>query len=155
MKQTYLFPPNYQQIVKAFPHVRHKPVLFAYGDTIYNPMRTKIPPTLIAHEAVHAGQQRMDWQDPTQWWDRYIADKEFRLRQEIPAHIAEYKAQATLRQLTAIAKRLASSLYGDLIDYEHAYALILDGAREVSTATTQVSDMSDTSDKWSNTYVRL
>lgn len=143
MKQLTVFPPNYRQIVRAFPQIRHKAVIFCYGDTIYNPHRTKIQHTLIEHERVHSGQQH----HPAAWWERYIDDRKFRLEQELPAHIAEYKAMATPRQLKAIAERLASSLYGGLIDYERAKELILSGAHEaqLSTASTQISDQRSTS----------
>jgi hypothetical protein len=57
------------------------------------------------------------------WWTRYLADPEFRLAEEIPAHRAEYKTfcsrvrdyQARMRFGRAIAERLGGPLYGGLI----------------------------------------
>lgn len=121
MKQLYLFPPNYRAINKAF-NVRGQTVWFCYGPVIYNPSRVVVPAPILAHERVHSAQQGTD---PAQWWDRYIADREFRLSQEIPAHRAEYgwwvsHGDPGERMLDTIAMRLASPLYGKLIDFEAA-----------------------------------
>lgn len=129
-KTLYLFPPNYHDINRAFD-VRGKPIIFAYGDTIYNPSRIKLPPQLIAHEAVHQARQG---NNPRGWWERYIAEPAFRLDEEIPAHIAEYKVMADRADceiyLFRIAGRLASPLYGSLISAERARAVILHGAKD-------------------------
>lgn len=132
VKQLHLFPPNYTAINRAFK-VRGKGVWFCYGDTIYNPSRLKIPPSIMAHETVHMHQQG---DDPAKWWTDYIRDREFRLHQEIPAHCAEYrwfKNNGMAAPLGMIATRLASPLYGNLIDFETALRLIEDSASEVST----------------------
>ena len=126
MKVVTLFPPNYRRINDAF-NVRGKPVLFAYGDTIYNPSRMKIPPQLLVHEAVHGRQQES--MGTEKWWDSYIRDPGFRLVQEIEAHRAEYRdvcerGQRSYEALEAIATRLASPLYGGLISIYDARATI-------------------------------
>jgi hypothetical protein len=124
-------PPMFRQINQKFD-VRGKPVLFCFGDTIYNPKGIKIPPQLMVHEGVHSGQQG---NDPFEWWKRYIADATFRLDQELPAHRAEWQflrdgwrssipvveANDTLH---LIAWRLSSPLYGSMIGYEEARRLI-------------------------------
>jgi hypothetical protein len=120
MMVLHLFPPNYAAINRAFK-VRGKPVIFCYGDTIYNPGRIKVPPRLHAHEEVHSRHQAM-FGDPEVWWQRYIADPEFRLFEEIPAHRAEYRVAPEL--LEEIATRLCSPLYGSLVDFEKARALV-------------------------------
>jgi hypothetical protein len=131
-----LFPPNYRKINDKF-RVRGKPIIFAYGSTIYNPGRITIPPQLIAHEEVHMVRQGGN---PEAWWDRYINDPEFRLAEEIPAHVAEYRALAYRydadKQLDRIAQRLASPLYGSMIPQDKARKVILDAAMEGSPATT-------------------
>lgn len=125
MKTVYLFPPNYAAINRAFK-VRGKPVIFCYGDTIYNPGRIKVPPQLLVHEAVHSRRQGAD---PAGWWERYIEDPQFRLEEEIPAHQAEFadlcdRGVATPEAWNAIVGRLASPLYGQLIDVVTARSLI-------------------------------
>ncbi len=123
MKVLTLFPPNYTAINRAFG-VRGKPVIFAYRDIIYNPSRIKVTPALMAHEAVHCGQQGTD---PDAWWASYICDSEFRLREELEAHRAEYQFESAHREgkakahvLHLIAFRLASPIYGGMIDLDEA-----------------------------------
>lgn len=128
MRVLTMLPPNFAAINKAFG-VRGKPVIYAYGDTIYNPGRILVPPSLVAHELVHCQRQGSD---PAGWWDQYIADKAFRLTEEIPAHQAEYASICRCRasdagraaDLTRIAERLASPLYGSLIGLHDAKRLI-------------------------------
>lgn len=128
-------PPMFAEIDAAFG-VRGKPVIFAFGDAIYNPLGIAIPPPLVAHEAVHGQRQGTN---PAAWWQRYIAEPDFRLAEEIPAHQAEYRAFCAANTtgparnrrrmaLHAIAKRLASPLYGSLITYERARKVIKDAA---------------------------
>ena len=124
MKVLNVFPPMYAEINKAFD-VRGKPVIFSWGDRIYNPGRIKIPPELMVHEAVHGERQAGD---PGSWWQQYIRDQDFRLAEEIPAHAAEFahvvmssdSAIAQERMLHRIAARLSSPLYGSMIDYYEA-----------------------------------
>lgn len=123
-----MLPPNFKAINAAF-NVRGKPVFYAYDGVIYNPSRQPIPPAIMAHEAVHLEQQAAIPGGPAEWWRRYIADRPFRLGQELPAHRVEYQflcahggnADAALER---IAERLASPLYGSLISYDDAKRLI-------------------------------
>lgn len=129
-------PPNFDAIDAAF-HVEGKPIIFAYGLTIFNPDGGPIRPELIAHEAVHGFRQGDDIEG---WWTRYIADPKFRLDEEIPAHQAEYahfcrnnragQARNSRRlYLHHVAARLASPLYGQMIRYEHARKLVKEAIR--------------------------
>lgn len=124
MKVLYTFPPNYRAINDAF-NTRGKPIIYAYGGVIHNPGKIKIPPQLFAHEAVHLERQGGD---PAAWWARYIAEPRFRLDEEIPAHAAEYQSVRAVdgegRLLNLIAERLASPLYGSLIDHAAARRII-------------------------------
>jgi hypothetical protein len=122
-------PPNYNEIAAAFP-VEGKPVLFCYGDAIFNPMAVEVTPELAAHEQVHSLQQG-NW--PAQWWHSYLASSAFRLVVEVPAHQVEWHTFCALghnrrsrgRFLSQIAKRLASPLYGSLVSSAKAKRLIL------------------------------
>lgn len=83
------YPPNFQAIDAKF-RVRGKPVIFAYGDVIFNPMCTSVPAPLVVHEQVHG--DRQSWLGgPAKWWERYIDDPQFRFREEVVAHIAEFE----------------------------------------------------------------
>ncbi len=131
MKIVHAAPPMLDEIDAAF-HVRGKPVIFAWGDTIYNPCYARVSPELLEHEKVHGGRQLA--QGVEAWWKCYIADPEFRLREEIPGHQAEYRALIANqpndrnwhhRALMYVAGRLAAPLYGGLVTAEKARKLIL------------------------------
>ena len=107
-------PPNYDAIVEAFPRAADMGVIFAYGDTIYNPSGFDIAPPLIAHEKAHGRRQAGD---PAAWWTDYIAFWDFRYFEELEAHAAELRAQYTVdrnawaRALHRTAHRLIADLY--------------------------------------------
>ncbi len=136
MKISFNRPPLWDKIDAAF-HVAGKPVIFAFGDTIYNPELVVITKELHAHECVH-GQRQLeayDISDPVhQWWLQYLSDPAFRLAEEIPAHQAEYRAYCKRHRgagsqrtrLELIAQKLASPLYGDggLVSVAKAKGLI-------------------------------
>lgn len=134
MRILHTLPPNFAAINKAF-NVRGKPVIFCYGSVIHNPSRIDVRPELIAHEMVHSTQQGGD---PKTWWERYIDDPCFRLDQEIGAHCAEYRScheRGLDKMLDKIAKRLASPMYGNLIDFDRARAILVKYVIPVSTAS--------------------
>ncbi|HWX31235.1 MAG TPA: hypothetical protein VNZ53_27825 [Steroidobacteraceae bacterium] len=112
-------PPNFDQILKAFPDADKPGVIFAYGDFIYNPSGNAIPGPLFAHEAVHQQRQQGPGKmSPEIWWQLYIEDNAFRYREELLAHVAEYKAQThgldrnqKHKLLMSTAARLTAPLY--------------------------------------------
>lgn len=134
MMQTVVVgePPLIDEIDAAF-HVRGHPVFFSFGSVIYNPRGAHIPHSIRVHEAVHGERQIADVEG---WWRRYIASPEFRLAEEIPAHIAEYRffngrpRNERRYHLKQIAKRLASPLYGRLITSVDAEKLLKEGAAD-------------------------
>jgi hypothetical protein len=81
------------EIAKAFPR-RPPGVIYAWGDTIYNPGGHLLHPPILAHEAEHGRRQQMRC-TPETWWRRYIEDQEFRYFEELFAHAVELKAQMT------------------------------------------------------------
>lgn len=138
MKTSSELPPNYEQINAAF-HVDGLPVVFTYGDTLYNvPKGYKLPDHLIVHESVHVRQQV----DPAEWWNRYITEPEFRVEQEIEAYGAQYRyfeehfadrnARATF--LFGLAKDLASPAYGSVIGFTRAQSRIRKAAKNIHAA---------------------
>jgi len=107
-------PPNYDDIVRVFPRAADKGVIFAYGDTVYCPSGPVFTPWLLAHEEVHSEQQGKEVEA---WWRAYLTQPEYRYAQELYAHAAELRAQATrnrnewFRALHRTAHRLIADLY--------------------------------------------
>lgn len=129
-------PPIFPEIVAAFPGAAGYGVLFAWGDTIYNPSGVRIPEELFAHEGVHAQRQNGD---PEKWWRRYMTDPAFRLAEEIPAHIEELRFAAMRpgsnrkyrkAYLDHVARRLSGPLYGKMITRDKAEALLRRSLKE-------------------------
>lgn len=134
MRVVRAFPPLIEEIDAAF-NVRGKAILFAWGDTIFNPAGVDVPPELVVHEQVHGDRQGSEIES---WWRRYIGDAEFRLAEELPAHVAEFRklceihaprwhsARAMRRTLAAhVARKISSPLYGGLITTDAAKRAIL------------------------------
>jgi hypothetical protein len=128
MKILIEYPPIFEEIDKVF-HVRGKPVIYAWGDTIYNPMSIYVSSHLMTHEMVH-GQQQGD--DIEGWWGRYLVDPEFRLEMELPAHKAEYRSMlkgvkdrnTKNEVLMIIAGKIASPIYNNIISRGQAAKLL-------------------------------
>jgi hypothetical protein len=125
-------PPNFDAIVAALPFVKHrKGVLFTYDNAVYNPDHAFISPWLAEHEATHVEQQRA--MGAPAWWERYLADKAFRLEEEAAAMVAEYRAfcrsapapnrARRAEFLDALASRLSSLVYGYMIRKKDAKRL--------------------------------
>jgi hypothetical protein len=119
----YDVPPMYDEIDTVFA-VRGKPVIFAWGDKVYMPGQAcGLSKALTAHEAVHCVRQLKYPGGVEAWWRRYMADPQFRLDEEIPAHRAELavlqaKAKGPSMRIHALSRtaaRLAAPLYGNLI----------------------------------------
>jgi hypothetical protein len=148
MRIVQAYPPNIDEIDAAF-QVRGKPILFAFGEIIYNPMGVAIAPELLAHEAVHGRRQLGSAEPGTArgddairvWWHRYINEPAFRLEEEIFAHIAEFAelcrlhgkrwvSQRNMRRTYAahVARRLAAPLYGKLISVAQAKDILLEAS---------------------------
>ena len=129
------YPPLIDEIDAAFK-VRGKPVIFAWGSTIYASFDAKVGPEKVVHEAVHGDRQG---DDVVGWWRRYIADPAFRLAEEIPAHVAEYLALCEMepnrggrrRAIKTMAENLSAPLYGRMISQAEAKRVILAGAEAV------------------------
>lgn len=122
------YPPLFDEIDAAFA-VRGKPIIYAWGRTIYNPMNILVTPALACHEGVHCGQQGDDIEG---WWLRYIDDPEFRLAQEIEAHQAEYDWMVRSgtrferrRAKKVVAGKLSSPVYGGLVTRAQAERLVV------------------------------
>lgn len=136
MRVVHGLPPIFEEILGAFPDAGRPGVMFCFGDAIFVPG----PPRLIgaeffAHEQVHCDRQGSD---VLGWWHRYLSDPGFRLEEELPAHVAEFKqlcaqqrgrwvsGRAMRRTIAAhVARKLAAPLYGRMITVEEAKEAIL------------------------------
>lgn len=109
-------PPNFEQILAAFPGASGPGVIFSWEDRIFNPSGRPIPGPLVAHEELH-GRRHVLAGGSLKWWDKYIADPEFRYTEELLAHVAEMRAQPCRdrnyhdRLLWNTANRLVAPLY--------------------------------------------
>lgn len=136
MKISKEKPPNYEQILKAFD-IADKPVVFTYGDTIYNvPEGYKLPAPLEVHETIHSKQQG---DDPASWWEKYISDSKFRLQQEIEAYAAQYKfvkehfnRKFSDQFLDWVSFDCASEVYGKMTTFQEAHEAIRLLAKKLS-----------------------
>jgi len=130
MRIIRAFPPNFARIASVFPAVKGRQgILYAWGDTIYNPSGIKVLPYLVAHERVHGMRQGGAIED---WWDKYLHDTKFRRYEEVLAHQTEWQAfldtgpncHEQELYLTMIAQRLSSKLYGNMVCEVEAKDLI-------------------------------
>lgn len=80
-------PPRHQLILDTFKIHGRRGVVFAYGNTIFNPDGVSVHPAIVAHESIHGERQAGD---PDYWWGKYLTDPEFRLDEEVHGHRAEY-----------------------------------------------------------------
>ena len=118
MKIVKDYPPNILAIDAHF-HTIGKPILYTYGETIYNPLGIHIPDFLAAHEFMHVMQQKKIG-GPELWWKKYIEDQEFRYGEELQAHRTELSMllsevrdrNAKAKLVMAVAARLVAPLYG-------------------------------------------
>lgn len=133
MKIIKGFPPNWPDIAKAFPQIKGRQgILYAFGDVLYNPSGIIVPPWLVKHEEVHSERQQDEGMSPLRWWDNYLYYDDFRLREEILAHQAEWKSYSGPyrdRYLGQMAERLSGPLYRNLIGYEQAVKEITNGGK--------------------------
>lgn len=133
MRQEILIekPPVYDRCVRAFGEnaIVGKPVIWSWGDKIYNPMNIEISRELLAHEAVHGRRQLGKVES---WWESYLANDRFRYEEELVAHRAEWQnwvrwhaGRDNADVLNAIAGRLASALYGNVVSFGQARSAVL------------------------------
>lgn len=124
MKIVKDYPPNYKVLREVFKLSGEE--IFTYGDTVFNPTGNALSRELRAHEQVHIWQQENT--NVERWWERYVADPEFRLEQELEAHRIEFQTfcmtnkdrNARNAYLIRIARRLASPMYGNVISHQEA-----------------------------------
>lgn len=127
MKVVKAFPPNIDKILRKFKITDH--TVFAYGDTLYNPIGKEISQDLMVHEETHERQQQAYGVEA--WWQMYIDNKNFRLTQETEAYRNQFQFLKTVLNrlgrkiaLDRLATQLSSELYGNIINKKEAKGLI-------------------------------
>jgi len=126
MKVKLTKPPNWKRLEEAFGVSWDSGVLVTYGDTIHTKSRGGVSPDLIIHEGVHVKQQESI--GPEKWWERYIADPQFRLQQEMEAYtkqcnyirVAFRNDPSKVLRLFNHIWRSMSDMYGGMITYQEA-----------------------------------
>jgi hypothetical protein len=106
-------PPNYGEICAALG-VPPDTVCYAWGDIIYSPSSTTVPPEIEVHEEVHSRQQE-EIGGPEIWWAKYLHDVPFRLQQEVEAYRAQIASLPTRPERRNCRRRVAidlATLYG-------------------------------------------
>lgn len=124
-------PPNFLKIASVFPSAKKSSTIFTYSPNIYVSGKPELSPALNTHEQVHLVRQQVYEGGAEAWWDRYLVDREFRLEEELFAHMAEYQhliefgsRDERRKALKVVAGRLSSTLYSLNISQKQAERLI-------------------------------
>ena len=123
------YPPNFDKIKATFPMAGASTV-YAYGERIFVPSGEEIEPEILAHEMVHCERQLS--MGIAEWWDKYMADEQFRLAEEVLAHQVEYSFLRGLYPgacrkkeiLDHVAGKLSHPLYGSMCGMKRARELV-------------------------------
>jgi hypothetical protein len=117
-------PPMYERAKKEFGVDWDRDrVIFTYGDTAYC-KDGGMSPDLVVHEKVHMKQQLEIGKDI--WWDKYFADPNFRLEQELEAYGAQVEFIKKFTSKKKVIPKLDWILhsivkfYGNMITLEDA-----------------------------------
>lgn len=135
------YPPNIADIEAKFGSMRDQPVIYAWApDIIFDPNMQPdkhLRQELLEHENVHCLRQLALAPNPRIWWDRYLADRDFRLVEEVLAHRAEYESLLKQKNVTSrngrrillnhVALRLTAPLYEFRISVADAKRYITKG----------------------------
>lgn len=127
-------PPVWDRLVEAFPNLQWKDIAITYGGVIYSP--NPVEDNVLAHELVHVRQQA--GKNADEWMERYIADPEFRYKQELLAYQVEYKfltnnyqgrdfAENSTKHLKRMAETLSGPLYNNIVTFGQAVNDIVNG----------------------------
>lgn len=140
MKVVIAQPPNLAEIDRVFPD-RGKNIIYAFGDKIFNPGGIEIPRFLLAHEGAH-GSRQVSVFGVDLWWRQYLDDAEFRYREEVIGHAAEFLSlmngekdrNRTARLMLSTATRLLAPFY--------AYGLVRSNKQAIHDLTQAAHRMS-------------
>lgn len=98
--------------------------IFAFVDTIYT--NNSLPEHLIIHEIVHLKRQNKLGVDV--WVDKFLTNKEFRLKEEVLAYQAQLKSvkdrEARYKLSILCARTLSSDMYDNICSFPTALKLL-------------------------------
>jgi len=125
-------PEIYNRLDKEFGISKNDGIIITYGQTVY--CKYDLPEHLKTHEKTHIIQQRH--MGVEEWWNIYIANKSFRLNQELEAYrnqvkyLKEHTEEMTRNERKGWFKKIATDLsghiYGNMISYDEAYKAIME-----------------------------
>lgn len=127
----YTLPPidMYKKVVDRFRVDWHKGVILTYGDIIYT--KFELPNDLLKHEETHVRQQMAYKGGKDAWFERYLADDQFRLDNELEAYRRQYRyAKENIKDRNQVFNILRHSakdlsmMYDLQIDFNLALELI-------------------------------
>lgn len=125
------YPPNYEEIAKAFNIRGNTNIVFTYGNKLFVPNGRPVDKYLLKHEETHARQQTAV--GPEHWWKQYLVDPSFRFTNELEAYREQYRSMSDLPFATRvgylehITNDLAGEMYGGLVTVAEAKAAITEG----------------------------
>ena len=106
-------------------------VIIAYGNKIF--VKGKVlSADLLVHELVHCERQKFTESGAERWWEFYLKDSDFRLKEEVNAYRNQYlycckvfkDRNKRAKVLWAMANELSSARYGNIISHSQAMNLI-------------------------------
>lgn len=132
MRLSNEIPPIFARIRETFGVEWDSGVLVAWDGTIHCKHRRSladVPAHLRVHESVHFEQQKK--MGVAAWWDKYLTDAKFRLKQEVEA----YQKQADFARrnlpwgqareiISKCIDDLCGPMYGGMVSREKAERLI-------------------------------
>lgn len=118
-------PPVFEQCEAQFG-INWDNTTFAYYPDIHTKSPLFLTDDVIQHEYIHLQRQKVIGTEI--WWEKYLADKEFRLEEELLAYRRQYNflkgkmdRNGLYRLVWGWSYTLASPFYGDLIEAKMAY----------------------------------
>jgi len=129
MNQIFEKPPIYPLLEQHFDISWDDGIIITYGENVY--CKNVLLPAKVVHESVHVDQQLA--YGIQKWWNRYIADEQFRLSQELEAYSAEVAwikknvkdRNEKFRMIRQICFDLSSPIYGRIISYKECHEKFL------------------------------
>lgn len=117
--------PIWDKITGKFPAINPRSIIITYYPDIYS--ANPLDKDFQAHEEVHLEQQKDYEGGPKAWWDKYLSDLDFVLRQETEAyrvqgeHIrANFNRPERRKRIMQIAKDFSGSIYNQAISFQDA-----------------------------------
>lgn len=126
IRHSDLIPDIYLKCKERFGVSWDSGIAIAYGDTIYS--KNPIPDDLHAHEEVHLRRQAEVGIE--EWWNRYLEDPKFRLKEEVMAYaaqIAHAEAHSRRKYVRDLKRRIIrdmATLYGGMCTEGEAVKLL-------------------------------